>query len=91
MGTTLFASTGVSILSTVIIVLECLSLLVLCIGLLSYRHIIVSHRAFFSSLQNGGKQAGRESFGILFWLYVLSTLFLVVLTSVIYVRLLTLS
>ncbi len=83
----LFASTGMTILSIAVLVLELLSLALVYIGLLSYRHIVVSHRTFFSSFQNSRKRPERVPFGILFWLYLLSTFFLVLLTIAIYIRL----
>lgn len=88
MSAALFASTGLSILSVVVIFLEFLSIIALCIGLLSYRHIVFSHKAFFFSFQNGKTQARQESIGPLFWLYLLSTVFLILLTGAIYMRLL---
>lgn len=81
----LFATPGMAIASTIVLLLELASFTGLCIGLLSYRHIVLSHRAFFSSLHHAGKQVKQEYTGMLFWLYLCSTIFFIVATSVMYI------
>ncbi len=81
----LFASPGMTLASTVVIMLELLSIGVLCVGLLSYRVILLSHREFHSSLHHPGRQARWGSFGLLPWLYIISTTFIIVLTSMIFI------
>jgi hypothetical protein len=81
----LFATPGMALASMVIIVLELLSVAILCVGLLSYRIILQSHHGFHISLHHAGKRAHWGSFGLLAWLYIVSTVFLITLTSVIFV------
>lgn len=82
--TVLFATPGMIIASILVFLVEFFSLVILCIGLLSYRHIVMSHRAFLSSLHHGDKEVGHKSTGVLFWIYLLSTFLFVLLTSAIY-------
>ena len=81
----LFATPGMTATFTVFLVLELASLVVLCIGLLTYRHLVLSHRAFLSSLHHAGKQIKHGYGNVLFWVYLCTTLLLVLLSSVIYI------
>lgn len=83
--TALFATPGMTIVSIVLIVLELASLIILCVGLLCYRHLVLSHRAFFSSLHHAGTQIKQEYTGVLFWLYLCSTLLMILITIVFYI------
>ena len=81
----LFANPGMIILSTIVIILDVLSLVILFIGLFSYRTIVRGHLAFFALLHHAGKQARKKPILILFWIYLLSTLLLIFLTNAIFI------
>jgi|CXWL01.1.fsa_nt_gi hypothetical protein len=83
--TPLFDTPGMTAISTLVVLIEFSSLIVLIVGLLSYRHIVNSHLAFFASLHHAGKQARPKPVQILFWLYLLSTLFLILCSTVVFV------
>ena len=67
--------------TTAVFLVELLSMAVLGIGVLSYRNLIVSRHEFLSSLHHGEKYAKRRSFGVLAWIYIFSTLLIVLLTG----------
>ena len=81
----LFANPGMIILSTIVIILDVLSLIILCIGLLSYRTIVRGHLAFFALLHHATKEARKKAILVLFWFYLISTLVLMLLTNALYI------
>lgn len=54
--------------------IEAISLAALCIGIVLYRRIIADHRIFIDSLEHTEKQERKERMGFLAWYYILSTL-----------------
>ncbi len=82
--TVLFSSPGMITATAAVFLIEFFSLILLCIGLLCYRHIVKSHREFLLSLHQAEREASRESVGFLFWLYLLLTLVIVLLTAGVY-------
>ncbi len=81
----LFASTGITITSTTVIVLDILSVIILSIGLLCYRHLILNHNAFLHSLQYPEKKWRRKRINILFISYIVTTLIFILFTMTMYV------
>ena len=81
----LFASPGMTTMTIAVFLVELISMAVFGIGVLSYRSLIISHHEFLSSLHHGEKYAKRRSFGMLAWIYIVSTLFIVLLTGATFV------
>ncbi|MBI5156342.1 hypothetical protein HZA45_03660 [Candidatus Peregrinibacteria bacterium] len=83
--TSLLSSPGMIAATAAVFLIEAASLVALVVGLLCYRHIVKSHREFLLSLHQSEKEASRESVGFLFWLYLLLTLIIVLLTAGVYI------
>ena len=80
----LFSSPGMIALSVVVLIILLLAVVFLCMGLFSYYFIVKSRTEFLSSLNHTSNQVVHVSLGFLFWFYLFFTLFLVLLSSVLF-------
>ncbi len=75
----------------VLLGIEALSIALLFLGIVLYRYVLASHRTFIDSLQHTEKQARKERMGVLAWSYILSTLLIIVVVTVILIHISPLS